>query len=426
MRLAETRGGRRVLFAALYLSEGAPIGFVWWALPTRMRQAGVPVDEITVVTSILVLPWALKFLWAPAVDALRGRAWNLRHWIVTAQIAMAATILPLAWLDLRTDLEWVRILLLAHAFSAATQDVAIDAWAIRLTGEDERGRLSGVMQAGMLVGRWLFGAGLLLAGNAIGDSIVMLALFVAILGSIGVVLVAGDGASGGSAEPAKRGSILRALGDVLRRRTTWVGLGIALTAGAAFEGVGAVAGPFLIDRDYSEQAVGLFYTASVVAMLLGALAGGVLADRRGHRRALAVSVVGVAAWVGLIASAEALGAGGLLLPLMVCLYAGIGALTASSYALFMDLTDPRLAGTQFSAFMGATNGCEAWAAAAVGTAAVAWGYAPAFVALAGASLVALIFLAFTGNFRGENDPRARTVEGAIVATARAPDGPEGE
>ena len=426
MRLAQTRGGRRVLFAALYLSEGAPIGFVWWALPTRMRQEGVPVDEITAVTALLVLPWALKFLWAPAVDALRGPAWGYRHWIVTAQIAMAATILPLAWLDLRADLGWVQILLIAHAFCAATQDVAIDAWAIRLTAEHERGSLSGVMQAGMLVGRWVFGAGLLLAGGVIGESIVMLGLFVAILGSIGLVVVAGNGVSADARADEPRGSILRALGEVLTRKTTWLGLGIALTAGAAFEGVGAVAGPFLIDRGHSEQAVGGFYTASVVAMLLGALGGGVLADRRGHRRALALSVLGVAAWVFVIAGAEAVGAVDLLLPLMVCLYAGIGALTASSYALFMDLTDPRLAGTQFSAFMGATNGCEAWAAAAAGSVAVAWGYAPAFAALALASLVALIFLSFSQNFGGENEPRAQATEGAIVATARAPDGPRGE
>jgi hypothetical protein len=38
----------------------------------------------------------------------------------------------------------------------------------------------------------------------------------------------------------------------------------------------------------------------------------------------------------------------------------IGLFTAASYALFMDLTDPKLGGTQFSAFMAATNGCESW------------------------------------------------------------------
>ncbi len=64
MDLLATPTRRKVLFAALYLSEGAPIGFIWWALPTRLRMAGVTVEQITLLTAVLVLPWAFKFLWA--------------------------------------------------------------------------------------------------------------------------------------------------------------------------------------------------------------------------------------------------------------------------------------------------------------------------------------------------------------------------
>ena len=62
MDLLQTSTGRKVLFASLYLSEGAPIGFIWWALPTKLRMEGYPVDEITKFTSILVLPWVLVSL----------------------------------------------------------------------------------------------------------------------------------------------------------------------------------------------------------------------------------------------------------------------------------------------------------------------------------------------------------------------------
>ena len=68
----------------------------------------------------------------------------------------------------------------------------------------------------------------------------------------------------------------------------------------------------------------------------------------------------------------------------------------------MDLSDPAIGGTQFSAYMSATNLCEVWAVATAGALAGgvdrAWapgalrdglGYGPAFAALAGASLVAL-------------------------------------
>jgi hypothetical protein len=75
--------------------------------------------------------------------------------------------------------------------------------------------------------------------------------------------------------------------------------------------------------------------------------------------------------------------------LLALLYVTIGLFTAASYALLMDVTHPRLAATQFSAFMGGTNLCESWSALAVGRLAGGFGYAPAFVVMALASLLAL-------------------------------------
>ena len=84
-----------MLFAALYASEGAPIGFIWWALPTKLAEAGVEVSRITSITAVATLVWGLKFLWAPLVDAWRGPRWGYRSWIVSAQCGMAVALLPL-------------------------------------------------------------------------------------------------------------------------------------------------------------------------------------------------------------------------------------------------------------------------------------------------------------------------------------------
>ena len=82
----------------------------------------------------------------------------------------------------------------------------------------------------------------------------------------------------------------------------------------------------------------------------------------------------------------------LLALLALCAFA-IGVYTASSYAMFMDLTRPGIAATQFSAFMGATNGCEAWSVWAMGRLQADHGYAIALLFLCGASLLALPLLA---------------------------------
>ena len=79
---------RRLLFAALYLSEGAPIGFLWLALPTRLKASGVSIENITALTAALVIPWTFKFAWAPLVDVLRSPRWTLKHWVLSMQLLM--------------------------------------------------------------------------------------------------------------------------------------------------------------------------------------------------------------------------------------------------------------------------------------------------------------------------------------------------
>ena len=60
-----------------------------------LRVRGVPVEEITALSALVLLPWMLKFAWAPLVDVLRTPRWTTRSWIVSAQSLMAVSLLPL-------------------------------------------------------------------------------------------------------------------------------------------------------------------------------------------------------------------------------------------------------------------------------------------------------------------------------------------
>ena len=55
------------LLGCLYFSQGLPFGFFTQALPVLLRKQGFSLGQIG-LSSLLVVPWALKFLWAPAVD----------------------------------------------------------------------------------------------------------------------------------------------------------------------------------------------------------------------------------------------------------------------------------------------------------------------------------------------------------------------
>lgn len=395
MKWLAHRPGRIALFTSLYLSEGAPIGFIWWALPTLLRAAGVEVPHITALTALLVLPWVFKFLWAPLVDAWRTPRWGFRQWIIGSQFVMGLTLLPLIWLDPVAHFRWWGLLLLLHAFAAATQDVAIDALAINVVPEHQRGLLNGCMQAGMLLGRSLFGGGALLVVSLFGLPWVIVALTGCIWVTTALVYLLEEPAP----EPekaARAGDFFRRLQRALRGRATWLGLAFALVAAAGFEATGQLAGPFLLDRGLSERDIGLFFGVAVVgATLIGGLIGGLLSDRWGRLRAVAlflagfvVMIIGLATTDLAVQPPSAMG----LLSWLTGMYFFIGLFTAASYALFMDLTDARLGGTQFSAFMSATNGCESWSAWAGGRMVGAGSYPAAFLGMSAVSLLSLLLL----------------------------------
>jgi len=400
----DQRKRRVTLFTLLYLSEGGPIGFIWWALPTMLRAAGVAVPRITELTALLVLPWVFKFLWAPLVDALRTPRWGFRAWIISAQFAMGLTLLPLLWLDPVGDFHWWGSLLLLHALCAATQDVAIDAMAINIVPENQRGILNGCMQAGMLVGRSMFGGGALFVASTWGKHWVIMALVACIWITLAFVFLV--------EEPVETAGIKTRLTEfgqhlqaALRRRTTWLGLVFALVAAAGFEATGQLAGPFLVDRGVSAKAIGVFFGVAVVgATLIGGLIGGRLSDQWGRLRAVAIFLIGfVTMIVGLALTdyAAAQPAPTLLMAWLTGMYFFIGLFTASSYALFMDLTDARLGGTQFSAFMSATNGCESWSAWAGGRIVGSGHYAAAFLAMSAVSFLSLPLLKLLSKARGK-------------------------
>jgi MFS family permease len=395
---AGSAAGRKLLFAGLYFAEGAPIGFVWWALPVWLHNGGSTPGEIARVMALVTWPWALKFLWAPLVDLLRTPRFGLRAWIVTSQFAMALALAPLVFLGLEGAGDLLLVLILLHGVAAATQDCAIDTLAIRAVPARERGAINGWMQVGMLGGRALFGGGAVLLAARIGQEAVIGWLVVAIAGPVVLAAVGAREREVDSTPRSVRLAGYRAsFRDLVRRRELWGGLLFASVAGAGFEGLASLAGPLLRERGADNDTVGFFFLLpTVVLMAAGALLGGWASDRFGRRRltclgealaALAVIAVGLAAWTLPVSSGAAP-----FLVLLGLLYFAAGVATASLYSLLMDLCDPRLAATQFCAFMAGINLCYVWATHSLGVLVDEFGYGPGIVAMGSASLVALPLL----------------------------------
>ena len=124
---AETRGDPRWWVFSTYFAQGFPYMVVRAMSAVFFTDVGMSERSLGYL-NFLGLPWNLKFLWAPLVDIYSTR----RTWMVMAQALVTLLTALLATLCLLdgeanrvpdTLLVW---LVIAMAFIAATNDIAID------------------------------------------------------------------------------------------------------------------------------------------------------------------------------------------------------------------------------------------------------------------------------------------------------------
>lgn len=388
--------GERLVFAVLYFAEGVPIGFIWWALPSILREHAVDIGSITALTAALAIPWTLKFLAGPVVDRSVARGGRLSRWILVCQALMGLMLLPLAASADVPGLPLLAVFLVAHACCAAVQDVAIDALCIRAVPVDDLGGVNGWMQFGMTAGRAVAAASVPLLIHAAGWQPAIVALVALIWLPMLVIVLYVDEVPANAAHPAS---------VTLRGMFEWAlmpAVAVALLAGAGFEAVGALAGPMLVDLDADATDRALFFGAIAPAGLaFGGLVAARAADGLGLRRSVAVGVLATVVAVGVLASITS-GAGGTwrhapgATAALGLVYACAGFLISSSYACFMSVARGPWGATRFSLLMAATNACESGSAFAAGRLAMPLGYGAALFALAAVSLVSLPFLRHVG------------------------------
>jgi hypothetical protein len=163
-----SRPARLSLLAVLYTSQFLGVGFIYYAVVAVLREAEVPLAQIGLVQSVIVL-WLAKFLWAPAVDrwATRWRA-GYRGVLLVLQPLLAGCVLCLGLLDPVADLPALIAVTAAIALVSSTQDIAVDALAVRLLRAAERGPGNGIQVAGAFLGTIVGGAAVLVVIDTAG------------------------------------------------------------------------------------------------------------------------------------------------------------------------------------------------------------------------------------------------------------------
>lgn len=289
-----------LLIGSLYIAEGLPFGFFTQALPVLLRQSGLSLTDIG-LTSLLALPWALKFLWAPLVDRRYStRIGRRRSWIIPVQILTAIVLASAAFLSPENDMRVIFIVAALCNLLAATLDIATDGLAVSLLAPHERGLGNGVQVAGYRVGMVISGGTLLIVFGTLGWRLSFLVMACLVLVLTLPVLRFSESSQAAPDRPASWSWSYIRLPGVL----PWLAVILFYKLGDAV-GAGMVK-PFLVDGGLSLVEIGwLIGTVGFAAGLVGALIGGALTSRFGYYRSMIVfgllQVVGIAGYALLAA-----------------------------------------------------------------------------------------------------------------------------
>ncbi|MGA7614022.1 MAG: MFS transporter [Thermoanaerobaculia bacterium] len=359
------------LFAILfYFSEGLPFGVVNELFPLYLREKGVSLHDIGLL-SIPALAWTLKFFWSPLVD----RYGSYRRWIAGA---LGGITISIAFFALTGSTSgaffWSAVTLLA--VGSATQDIAVDAYTIRATPRKDLGWVNSIRITAYRVAIIAAGGGMaaLASFTSWRTSFRVAAMVAAAILFCTLTLVPPD-----RGEASQR-SLVRGLADWLTRPNAAILLALVLLFRIGDSALAPMIKPFWVDRGYSAAEIGTVTTViGVTFTILGGIAGGWVVTRIGIYRSLL--------WLGIV---QMLSNGGYALVAMtgagrIPIYSaaivenftgGLG--IAAFLAFLMAICDRRYAATEYallSALFGLTRSI---AGAISGYSAEALGYADYF------------------------------------------------
>lgn len=269
-------------------ASGIPLGLVWIAIPDWMRDLGVDIRIVGLFT-LAQVPWTFKFLWAPLMDRFVPPGLGRRRgWAIISQVGLFAAILVLAGIGNHPDTPWVvGAIALAIALAGATQDVAIDAYAVDVLRSEEQPVAVGARNFFWRIGYFLAGSLSITIAGIYGWPAFNAFLACLFLPMLLVVWKAPEPAATGAAPTTLKEAVWNPFLGFLSRHRALEILAFVLLYKLADNLVQALQRPFLNDMGYNELDRGFVVgTLSLWANIIGTLIGGLLTAPLGLGRAL--------------------------------------------------------------------------------------------------------------------------------------------
>ncbi|AMY68249.1 Anhydromuropeptide permease [Frigidibacter albus] len=264
---------RYLVLAVLYLAEGVPGYVLVAAVPPILREQGVSRATIGML-SLLLLPMALKFLWAPLIERFRPLPLGPRRaWILPTQIGSAACVLALGMIQ-PTDIPALVAIALALIVLASSQGIATDGYAVLSLQPHERPTGNAIQGAAVAASVIVGGTMSLVLYQHVGWQVTMTIMAGLTLLPLLVLPLMHEDVAPPTARPRPR------LRHFFARPEAVSVLGLALFYRASEGLVKSMEGPYLVDSGMSLDWIGYLSGASAATVGLGGSALAALAVRR--------------------------------------------------------------------------------------------------------------------------------------------------
>ncbi|KAK9718591.1 hypothetical protein K7432_005393 [Basidiobolus ranarum] len=153
--------GNITLLIVLYLLQGIPVGLTLGSIPFLLKSK-MSYSQMGIF-SLAGYPYSLKLLWSPLVDSIYSKTIGRRKtWIVPIQLITSALFF---WLGanvdgLMSEVDEVKVYSLTFIFFflillCATQDIAVDGWALTLLSKENLSYASTCQTIGLNTGYFM-------------------------------------------------------------------------------------------------------------------------------------------------------------------------------------------------------------------------------------------------------------------------------